>query len=102
MLSDLHVGTIHNSGFLKRIVNKTNDLKPEVVFITGDFFDGTGPITEKTVLPLSGLQAPCFFIMGNHEKFMGMDRVQKLIETTGVRVLRNDSCAVSGPADNRD
>jgi len=89
-LSDLHVGTIHNSGCLKRIVSKTNALQPEIVFITGDFFDGTGPITEKTVLPLSGLKAPCFFIMGNHEKFMGMDRVQKLIETTGVRVLRNE------------
>jgi predicted MPP superfamily phosphohydrolase len=90
LLSDTHVGTIHNSGFLKRIVDKTNGLKPEVVFITGDFFDGTGPITEKTVRPLAGLKAPCFFIMGNHEKFMGMDRIQELIETTGVRVLRND------------
>ncbi len=90
LLSDLHVGTIHNSGFLKRIVSKTNALKPEIVFITGDFFDGTGPITEKTVQPLRGLHAPCFFIMGNHEKFMGMDRIQKLIETTGVRVLRNE------------
>jgi predicted MPP superfamily phosphohydrolase len=89
MLSDLHVGTIHNSGFLKRIVSKTNNLQPEVVFITGDFFDGTGPITEKTVLPLSGLQVPSFFVMGNHEKFFGMDRVQRLIEPTGVRVLRN-------------
>jgi uncharacterized protein len=89
LLSDLHVGTIHNSGFLKRIVNTTNNLQPDVVFITGDFFDGTGPITEKTVLPLSGLQAPSFFVMGNHEKFFGMDRVQGLIEPTGVRVLRN-------------
>jgi len=90
LLSDLHVGTIHNSGCLKRIVTKTNNLKPEVVFITGDFFDGTGPISEKTVRPLKALQAPCFFIMGNHEKFMGMDRVQNLIETTGVLVLRNE------------
>jgi len=90
LLSDLHVGTLHNSGFLKRIVSKTNNLQPEVIFITGDFFDGTGPITEKTVRALSDLQAPCFFIMGNHEKFIGMDRVQNLIETTGVRVLRNE------------
>lgn len=90
LLSDLHVGTIHNSGFLRRVVAKTNALEPEVVFITGDFFDGTGPITKKTVRPLAGLQSPCFFVMGNHEKFFGMDRVQKLIEPTGVRVLRNE------------
>ena len=90
LLSDLHVGTIHNSGFLKRVVTKTNTLQPDVVFITGDFFDGTGPMTAKTVLPLSGLQAPSFFVMGNHEKFFGMDRVQGLIEPTGVRVLRNE------------
>ena len=90
LLSDLHVGTIHNSGYLNRVVAKTNALQPEVVFITGDFFDGTGPITAKTVQPLAGLTARSFFIMGNHEKFFGMDRVQGLIEPTGVRVLRNE------------
>jgi len=90
LLSDLHVGTIHNSGFLKRVVAKTNDLQPEVIFITGDFFDGTGPITGTTVQPLAGLQARSFFIMGNHEKFFGMDRVQGLMEPVGVRVLRNE------------
>jgi len=90
LLSDLHVGTIHNSGYLKRVVSKTNALQPDVIFITGDFFDGTGPISGHTVRPLEGLQAPAFFVMGNHEKFFGMDRVQKLIEPTGVRVLRNE------------
>jgi len=90
LLSDLHVGTIHNSGFLKRVVAKTNELQPEVIFITGDFFDGTGPISGTTVQPLAGLQARSFFIMGNHEKFFGMDRVQGLMEPVGVRVLRNE------------
>lgn len=90
LLSDLHVGTIHNSGFLNRVVAKTNALQPDVIFITGDFFDGTGPMTAKTVQPLAGLRARSFFIMGNHEKFFGMDRVQGLIEPTGVRVLRNE------------
>jgi hypothetical protein len=96
LLSDLHVGTIHNSGYLKRVVAKTNALKPDVVFISGDFFDGTGPMTEKTVRPLAGLEAPCFFVMGNHEKFFGMDRVQGLIEPTGVRVLRNEVAEFRG------
>ena len=64
LLSDLHVGTIHNSGFLNRIVTKTNNLQPDVVFITGDFFDGTGPITEKTVLPLKRPAGPVFFCHG--------------------------------------
>ncbi len=96
LLSDLHVGTIHNSGYLKRVVAKTNALQPDAIFITGDFFDGTGPISEHTVRPLAGLRAPCFFVMGNHEKFFGMDRVQKLIEPTGVRVLRNEVKEFSG------
>jgi uncharacterized protein len=90
LLSDLHVGTIHNTRFLNRVVEKTNALEPDVIFITGDFFDGTGPMTAHTVQPLAGLNARSFFIMGNHEKFFGMDRVQGLIEPTGVRVLRNE------------
>jgi len=36
--------------------------------ITGDFFDGLGPVSSHTVEPLKRLKAKTFFVMGNHEK----------------------------------
>lgn len=88
-LSDIHVGTIHNSGYLKRIVEKTNRLDPDMVMITGDFFDGLGPVNEHTVAPLTRLQARTYFVMGNHEKYEDMDKVGRILAHTGITVLRN-------------
>jgi len=88
-LSDIHVGTIHNSKYLKRIVDKTNSLDPDAVMITGDFFDGLGPVNRQTVAPLTELKAKTYFVMGNHEKYEDMDRVGRVLAHTGVTVLRN-------------
>ncbi len=89
-LSDIHVGTIHNSGYLKKIVEKTNKLNPDMIMITGDFFDGLGPVSPHTVEPLKKLKAKTFFVMGNHEKYEDMDRVEQTLAETGVVVLRNE------------
>ena len=89
-LSDIHVGTIHNSGYLKKIVDKINRLSPDIIMITGDFFDGLGPVSKHTVAPLKELKAKIFFVMGNHEKYENMDRVEQVLRDTGVVVLRNE------------
>ena len=89
-LSDIHVGTIHNSGYLCRIVNKTNELQPDMVLITGDLFDGIGPVNAHTVTPLRDLRAPTFFVIGNHERYDGVDKVTQVLKDTGVRILRNE------------
>ncbi|MGZ7044566.1 MAG: metallophosphoesterase, partial [Methanobacterium sp.] len=34
-LSDIHIGSVRNSGFMKKIAQKTNELNPDIVLITG-------------------------------------------------------------------
>ncbi|MCP4717324.1 MAG: hypothetical protein GY868_19550, partial [Deltaproteobacteria bacterium] len=88
-LSDVHVGTIHNSGYLARVVEKTNNLNPDLVVITGDFFDGLGPVNQHTVAPLANISAPAYFVIGNHERYSDMQRVVELMSGAGVTTLRN-------------
>lgn len=88
-LSDLHVGTINNSGYLSRVVAKTNATTPDIVCITGDMFDGIGPVTAHTVAPLKDLHAPAYFATGNHEKYSGPGKVTAILADTGVTILRN-------------
>ena len=88
-LSDIHVGTIHGSAYLERIVAMTNQQAPEVVCITGDMFDGIGPVNRATLAPLRQLSAPVLFVMGNHEKYGGCDRIAALLKELGVDVVRN-------------
>jgi len=39
-LSDIHIGHFRGRKFLRRVVDLTNMQKPDLVVITGDFFDG--------------------------------------------------------------
>jgi hypothetical protein len=88
-LSDIHVGTIHNSGFLTRIVDKTNALAPDLILITGDMFDGLGPVDGHTVAPLKMLAAKTYFVIGNHERYDDMRKIETVLTDTGVEFLRN-------------
>jgi len=88
-LSDIHVGTIHNSGFLKRIVDTTNTLAPDLVLITGDLFDGIGPVSRHTVEPLTKMKAKTYFVIGNHERYDDMEKIQSILPDAGVEILRN-------------
>lgn len=89
-LSDIHIGTIHNSGYLKRVVEKTNSLNPDLILITGDLVDGSGILKEESISHLSELNSQTFFSLGNHEQFENIDEIMRFINKTGVKVLRNE------------
>ena len=96
LLSDIHVGTIHNLGYLTKIVDKTNALNPDMVLITGDLFDGLGSVNRHTVEPLNSLKAKTFFTIGNHEVYYGPDRVEDVLAGTNVVLLRNEVTEYKG------
>jgi len=95
-LSDVHIGTIRNSKFLNRIVDKTNELKPDIVFITGDLVDGSGKLSQETFAPLNNISAPVYYIMGNHEFYEGEDSVAHLLNKSHAKVLRNSMAVEKG------
>ena len=51
---------------MERIVNETNKLNPEMVFITGDMVDGSARLHKHTFKSINALKAPVFFVTGNH------------------------------------
>lgn len=95
-LSDVHVGSIRNSGFLRSIVTKVNDIDPDFVVITGDLVDGSAKLHEHMFDPLRNIKAPVYFIAGNHEYYEGLDEVYTLLEKIGLNILRKDKVEVNG------
>lgn len=95
-LSDLHLGTIHNSKYLQNIVDKTNTLNPNIVMITGDLADGGGVLTDETFSPLNNIKAKTFFTIGNHDQMDGLDKILGLLNKTKVQVLRNELTEYDG------
>lgn len=88
-LSDIHIGSIRNSSYMGKLVNKTNEIDPEIVFITGDMVDGSARLHTNTFNSINKLKAPTFFITGNHETYEGLDEVFRVLRHTDMIVLRD-------------
>lgn len=95
-LSDVHYGTIRNTKFLEHLVERTNNLKPDIVVITGDLVDGTGKYTADMFLPLNNLKAPTYFVTGNHETYAGKSAVLGLLSKTTMTLLLDKKVSVKG------
>src|SRR5712664_417747 len=51
LVSDLHLGHVRNTGFLRRIVRKLAQLHPDVLFMPGDMYDGTAVDLARLAKP---------------------------------------------------
>jgi predicted MPP superfamily phosphohydrolase len=80
-ITDIHVSHTLRRPFVQRIVDMVNELKPDLVALTGDLVDGSVPELRDDVAPLADLKAPygAFFTTGNHEYYSGVE--QWLAET---------------------
>jgi len=89
-LSDLHLGTIRNSGFLGTVVEKATRLDPDVVLITGDLIDASARIHEEMFEEVERFGVPVYFVTGNHEVYEGVDEVYSTLADTEIQVLKNE------------
>jgi predicted MPP superfamily phosphohydrolase len=94
-LSDIHLGSV-GGDFLQRLVQKTNRLNPDIVLITGDLIDPQGKLIPQTLARLNQLNAHTFFVTGNHERYIGPEKVMELLKTTKVTPLRNEVADFNG------
>ena len=97
-LSDVHMGHVYRACFLSKIVATVNGLHPDIVVITGDLFDGMDGDLDELVEPLKDLRAPegVYFISGNHENFLGVDKAYSVVKKTGVTVLNDEIRDIDG------
>ena len=89
-LSDIHLGHFRGAGFLQSIVKLTNAQKVDMVLITGDLYDGKIRFCDTCLNPLRELNAPVYFVEGNHDGYSGVHRVKSGLGAVGVRVLSNE------------
>ncbi len=93
-LTDVHVGRTIKRDFIEKLVEETNKLNPDMVVITGDLVDL--PITdiEYDLYPLKDLQAPTYFILGNHEYFHGAGEAIAYVRELGIKPLLNEHVVI--------
>jgi len=91
-ISDLHASTTISYNFIRDVVDKVNQLKPDLIVITGDLADGSVEQLAKDVEPLSRLTSThgTCFVTGNHEYYSGVNQWLKKTEELGIQTLLNE------------
>ncbi len=98
-ISDVHIGLVYNKQYIQKIVDKINELQPDIVFIGGDLFDGIStPSVIEFANPLRKISAPLgiYFVSGNHELYGKTSEFYKKIESLGIKRLKNEMETIEG------
>ena len=97
-LSDVHLGHLYRKDFLAGIVSQVNAQNPKLVVITGDLFDGMDGNLENLIGPLDDIKSKdgTYFITGNHETYLGVDKTIGLLKKTPVHILDNQVAEIEG------
>jgi uncharacterized protein len=103
-ISDIHLGSWTSRSSLEKAINMVNDLKPDVIFMTGDMVNYATSESNGFVNILAKLKARdgIFVIMGNHDygQYMrfkdpkeideNIDALCLLYKNLGWKLLRNE------------
>ncbi len=97
-ISDVHLGAVHRYGFMGKIISKINSVSPDIIFITGDFFDGGGQKLNHLASPLNELDPDLgiYFATGNHETYISLEKSLAALSETKAKVLRDELIEVEG------
>jgi predicted MPP superfamily phosphohydrolase len=100
-ISDIHMDEFTEPFFLRHVVDKINQIKPDAVLITGDFITaklGMNLGSTRFALGaawqcaniLTGLECKALYAsLGNHDVNVGAKQVSAALVANGITVLRN-------------
>lgn len=92
----LHISDLHNKEFgssQEKLIDKTLEISPDVIFITGDLIDSRRTSEDELILALNYIKkaltiAPVYYVSGNHEFRSGFyDEIKEELTRLGVQVL---------------
>jgi predicted MPP superfamily phosphohydrolase len=103
VLGDIHVDrwTVDDKK-LRTIVQRTNQLQPDLIVILGDYMSGNGWV-KRRVEPevfapvLKNLNAPfgVYSVLGNHDYWHDGSQVRRALEQNGIKVLEDEVLQVN-------
>ena len=97
VLSDLHVGSAFiDDRKVRLIVQRTNELQPDLIVILGDYIAGNGRgshrVEPEVFAPLlKDLHAPLgvYSVLGNHDWWYNGQKVRAALEANGIKELED-------------
>ena len=102
LIADIHaIWPWMSAGHVARIVKKTNEQKPDLILMLGDYVSthpfGVQIEPHKGIAPYEKLKSPCgvFAVIGNHDMYgRGSDGWPEALRDSKVPVLENDAVKI--------
>ncbi|HWF88706.1 MAG TPA: metallophosphoesterase [Pyrinomonadaceae bacterium] len=102
VISDIHVDNwFITEKKLRTIVERTNQLQPDLIVILGDYMSSDGWVTRRVGPEVFGpilkdLRAPLgvYSVLGNHDSWYSAVRVRRGLEQNGIKVLENEAAQI--------
>lgn len=98
-MTDIHLGTIVRHSTLENLVEKVNNLNPDLILLPGDIVDeDVSTVMEQNMAAsLRELKAPygVFGVTGNHEYFGGVQKSVDYIQKGNVRILQDTTVKIA-------
>ncbi len=91
-LTDIHIGPLFKGDWLAKVVEKTNEVQPDLVVLTGDMIDGNPKDLHHEISPLSELKSRygVYGVTGNHEYYFGANNWLPVFADLGITMLHNE------------
>src|SRR5213593_113281 len=95
-LSDLHYGPLTSSEHLRRAAKVANDLRPDLIFLTGGYISQDRIYAAPCAAIVGERRAPygMYGILGNHDHWTDAKLIADLFRAEGVRMLINEGMRV--------
>ena len=87
LLSDIHLGAIHQKNSVIRIVKEIKQLAPDIVVITGDMADGSLRVKADWLMPFNNLDIPVLYVTGNHEELNPKKDMIDAVKATQIKYI---------------
>ena len=90
-MSDLHLGSLLGEKWLDDRVAQVQALRPDLVVLLGDVFEGHGPPRDELLAGLNRLSAPLgvWAVPGNHESWGARDGSSPFAAQPNIQMLQN-------------
>ncbi len=98
LITDVHLGEVFGPAFLDRLADRIERLDPDLIFISGDLFDGMDGGFEHLQPGLARLKVKqgTYFVTGNHETYTDNLHLESIFRGTGIRHLDDELVEVDG------
>jgi uncharacterized protein len=103
VLSDIHAGGwFIDDKKLRTIVQRTNQLQPDLIVILGDYMSGNSQTSDRVEPEVFGatlkdFQAPLgvYSVLGNHDWWYSGAKVRRGLEQNGIKVLDDEVAQIN-------